>query len=91
MDEDILTVMTKLYSYYDSIEAKTKTKINHIINIIYDRNKELLNKFSNEDWITSIIEAYKLATTNEEDIFLLRILQFQNDQKKTTEILRSGR
>lgn len=39
--------MTKLYSYYDSIEAKTKVKINSIINIIYDRNRELLNKFSN--------------------------------------------
>lgn len=32
-----------------------------------------------------------MATSHEEIIFLLRVMQFQNDQKKTTEILRSGR
>jgi predicted AlkP superfamily pyrophosphatase or phosphodiesterase len=91
LDESILVGVGTLYEYYDSIDAKTKVKLNYIVNIIYDRNKEVINKYSNETWIGNIIEAYKQSNSNEEIIFLLKILQFQQDQKKTTEVLRSGR
>lgn len=65
LDEHILTGITKLYEHYDSIEPKTKVKVNSIINTIYERNKELVNKFSNEDWIVSIVEAYKQSNNND--------------------------
>ena len=52
--------------------------MNGIVNTIYDRNKEVINKLSNEDWIVNLVEAYKQANANEELLFLLKILLFQH-------------
>lgn len=38
-----------------------------------------------------MVEAYKLSNYHEEITFLLLILNFQAEQRRTTEILRSGR
>lgn len=65
--------------------------MNEIINIIFERNKELLNKYSNDTMISQFVEAYKLSSHQEELLFLLKILIFQAEQKRTTELLRSGR
>lgn len=39
LDELILNGVGNLYEYYDSIDAKTKIKINNIINVIFERNR----------------------------------------------------
>ena len=52
--------------------------MNGIINTIYDRNKEVINKFSNEEWIVNLVEAYKQTNVNEEVVFILKILLFQH-------------
>jgi hypothetical protein len=83
--------VSPLYENYDIIESRTRIKMNSIINTIYDRNKDAVNKFSNEEWLVNLIEAYKQTSVNEELLFLLKILLFQHEQKRTTEILRAGR
>lgn len=65
LDEKIVSGISPLYSNYDQIESKTRIKLNSIVSTIYDRNKEVINKFSNEEWILSLVEAYKQVNVNE--------------------------
>jgi hypothetical protein len=78
LDDKIVSGVSSLYGNYDQIESKTRVKLNSIISTIYDRNKEVINKFSNEEWILSLVEAYKQTNINEELVFLLKILLFQH-------------
>lgn len=50
-----------------------------------------MNKYSNDSLISQLVEAYKTASQQDELLFLLKILIFQGDQKRVTEVLRSGR
>lgn len=91
LDEKLFAGVSELYSHYESIETESRVKMNEILNSIFERNKEIVNKYSNETLLGHLVEAYKLATNHEELIFLLKILLFEQEQKKSTEILRSGR
>lgn len=91
LDEKIFIKSIALYESYSSIQVETRMKLNSIISTIYDRNKDIVNKYSNEEFICNLIEAYKSTATNEEIVFLLKIMLFQHEQKRTTEILRNGR
>ncbi len=83
--------VTPLYEYYDQFTPKGRIKLNGIVNTIFQRNKNAVNRYSNDKWIVQLVEAYKSCLANEELIFLLRILLFQHEQKRSTEIIRSGR
>lgn len=47
LDEKIVSGVAGLYGSYDQIEGKTRVRLNAIVSTIYDRNKEVINKFSN--------------------------------------------
>lgn len=78
LDEKIITGVSFLYGHYDNLESKTRIKLNAIINTIYERNKDVINKYSNEDLIVNLVEAYKMSSVGEELVFLLKILLFQH-------------
>ena len=78
LDEKIVMGIYPIYENYELVESRTRIKMNDIINTIYDRNKEVINKYSNEEWIVNLIEAYKQTTANEELLFLLKLLLFQH-------------
>jgi hypothetical protein len=65
LDERIIKGVSFLYEFYDSLEAKTRIKLNNIISVVYERNKEVINMFSNESWIINLVEAYKGSSVNE--------------------------
>lgn len=50
-----------------------------------------MNKYSNDALISNIVESYKLTDNQQELVFLLKIMLFEAEQKRTTELLRSGR
>jgi hypothetical protein len=70
--------VTPLYEYYDQLDPKGKVKLNAIVNTIFQRNKNAVNRYSNEKWIIQLVEAYKSCLASEELIFLLKILLFQH-------------
>ena len=43
-----------------------------------------MNKYSNDTLIGHFVEAYKLSSNHEEIVFLLKILLFQQEQKRST-------
>lgn len=47
--------MVKLYENYESIELDTRIKMNETINTIFDRNKEVLNRYTNETLIAQFV------------------------------------
>ena len=81
----------QLYEHYESLEARTRLKVNATVDTIYERNKDCINKYSDDGWIVGLVEAYKSTHANEELAFLLKLLMFQHEQKRTTEVLRTGR
>lgn len=68
--------VSRVYECYGEMEERTRVKVNEIVSVLLERNKEVVNRHSNEAWISSLVEAYKQPSTNQETIFLLRILQF---------------
>lgn len=55
LDDKIFVVVSKLYENYEVIEQDVRIKVNEIVNIIYERNKELLNKYSNDTLISQFV------------------------------------
>lgn len=74
----------KLYESYEPLEQSLRVKLNECVNILFERNKELMNKYSNDSLISQLVEAYKTANQQDELLFLLKILIFQGDQKRVT-------
>ena len=77
LDDKVFSSVSSLYANYESIETETRIKANEIINVIFERNKEIVNKYSNETLVSHFVEAYKLSSNHEELTFLLKILLFQ--------------
>ena len=65
LDEKVFLAVTALYAHYETIETEVRIKINFVVNVIFDRNKELVNKYSNDTMVGHLVEAYKLASNHE--------------------------
>ena len=37
-------------------------RLNKIVDVIYERNKTVINKYSTDNFITNLVEAYKSTT-----------------------------
>ncbi len=66
------------------MEEKARMRLNQIVDVIYERNKAVINKFSSDTFLTNLVESYKSTNSIEEILILLKILLFENEQKHTT-------
>ena len=54
----------QLYDHYESIDPRTRIKLNATVDAIYERNKDVVNKYSDDGWIVGMVEAYKSTHAN---------------------------
>lgn len=55
MDEGVIATCFQVYELYESLGEKTRWRLNKIVDVIFERNKDAINKFSSDEFISNLV------------------------------------